>query len=90
MPAVLEEIHAPVNCVPEHLGFSLVDILVLVGTAGASKMAPPTSARISARLKGVQGPSLTLAQPIAAYYYKYYYKNAGSECMPVIPIVIPI
>ena len=32
----------------------------------------------------------TLVQPIPACYYKHYYKNACSECMPAIPIVIPI
>ena len=34
---------------------SLAEILVLDGTAGADKMAPPTSTRIFARLKRVQG-----------------------------------
>ena len=33
--------------------FSLAAILVLVGTAGAGRMAQPTSTRISARLKHV-------------------------------------
>ena len=33
---------------------------------------------------------VTVARPIPAYYYKNYYKNACSECMPAIPIVIPI
>ena len=34
--------------------FSLAEILVLAGTPGAGRMAPPTSNRISARLKRVQ------------------------------------
>ena len=33
---------------------------------------------------------LSLGRPIPSYYYKNYYKNACSECMPAIPIVIPI
>ena len=35
--------------------FILAETLVLAGTAGVSGMAPPTSTRISARLKFVQG-----------------------------------
>ena len=31
-----------------------------------------------------------LGRPIPPYYYKHYYKNACSECMPVIIIVVPI
>ena len=38
--------------------FSLAEILVLAGTAGAGGMAPPTSTRISAWLKRVQGTQL--------------------------------
>ena len=34
--------------------------------------------------------SVMVAWPIRAYYYKNYYNNACSECMPAIPIVIPI
>ena len=34
--------------------YSLEDIVVLTGTTGAGRMAPPTSTRISARLKCVQ------------------------------------
>ena len=34
--------------------FSLAEIQVLAGTAGAGRIAPPTSTRISARLKLVQ------------------------------------
>ena len=35
--------------------------------------------------------SLSAGRPIPhAYYYKHYYKNACSVCMPVIPIVIPV
>ena len=49
--------------------FSLAEILVLADTAGASGMAPPTSTRISARLRtlftrevpGDRAASLTLA-----------------------------
>ena len=37
--------------------FSLAEILVVAGTAGAGGMAPPTSTRISARMKGFQGHS---------------------------------
>ena len=44
------------NCVPA--SFTLAEILVLAGTAGASGMAPPTSTRISARLKRVQEHNL--------------------------------
>ena len=40
------------NSVPEHLGFSLAERLVLAVTA--DRMAPPSSTRISARLKRVQ------------------------------------
>ena len=40
-----------VDCAPEHLGFSLAEILVLAGITGAGGM---TSTRISARLKHVQ------------------------------------
>ena len=40
------------NCIPNT--FSLPEILVLAGTADADGMAPPTSTRISARLKRVQ------------------------------------
>ena len=47
--------HLGVNCLPN--SFSLAEILVLGGTAGASGMAPPTSARMSARLKRAQGHS---------------------------------
>ena len=36
---------------------SLAEILVLDGTAAAGRMAPPTSTRISARMKCVQGHS---------------------------------
>ena len=36
--------------------FSRAGILVLAGTAGAGRMTPPTSIRISARLKCVHGP----------------------------------
>ena len=45
--------YSQVNCVPN--AFSQAVILVLAGTAGAGglRMAPPTSARISARLKRV-------------------------------------
>ena len=52
----MKQIHAPVNWVPEHLGFSLsvAEILVLAGTAGAGGMAPQTITRVSARLKHVQ------------------------------------
>ena len=35
--------------------FSLAEILVLAGTTGTGGMAPPTSTRIPARLKFVQG-----------------------------------
>ena len=35
--------------------FSLADIIALAGTAGAGIMAPPTSTRITARLKRVHG-----------------------------------
>ena len=35
--------------------FSLAEILVLTGTAGAGGMAPPTSTMISTRMKCVQG-----------------------------------
>ena len=31
-----------------------------------------------------------VGRPISPYYYKKYYKNACSECMPAIPIVVPI
>ena len=41
------------TCFPTR--FSLPEILVLAGTTGAGRMTPPTSARISARLKRVQG-----------------------------------
>ena len=34
--------------------FSLAEIVVLAGTAGAGGMTPPTSTRISARMKRVQ------------------------------------
>ena len=34
---------------------SLAEILVLAGTAGAGRMAPPTSTRISARMNRVKG-----------------------------------
>ena len=37
--------------------FSLAEILVLAGTTGAGGMAPPTSTKISARLKRAQGHS---------------------------------
>ena len=37
--------------------FSLAEILVLVGTVGAGRTAPPASTRISARLKHVQDSS---------------------------------
>ena len=37
--------------------FSLAEILVLAGTAGAGRMALPASTRIATRLKSVQGPS---------------------------------
>ena len=40
-----------VNCVPEQVS---AEILVLPGTAGAGRMAPPTSTRISFRVKCVQ------------------------------------
>ena len=33
---------------------------------------------------------ILVAQPIPPYYYNHYYKNACSECMPAITIVIPI
>ena len=33
--------------------------------------------------------SLRLVQPILPYYYTHYYKNACSEGVPVITIVIP-
>ena len=36
---------------PEHPGFNLASVLVLAGTAGVGRMAPPASTRISARLK---------------------------------------
>ena len=45
-----------VNCVANHV-FILADILVLAGAASASGMTPPTSTRISASLKCVQGHS---------------------------------
>ena len=32
----------------------------------------------------------TVVQPIPPYYYTHYYKNACSECVHVIPIVMPI
>ena len=35
-------------------------------------------------------PAVVVGRPIPACYYKNYYKNACSECVPVIPIVIPI
>ena len=31
-----------------------------------------------------------VGRPIPPYYYAHYYKDACSECMPVIPIVTPI
>ena len=37
--------------------FSLAEILVLAGTTGAGRMAPPASTRISARMKHVLGHS---------------------------------
>ena len=37
--------------------FSLAEILVLAGTAGAGRIVPPASTRISARMKWVQGPA---------------------------------
>ena len=33
---------------------------------------------------------ITIGRPIPPYYYEHYYKNACSECVPVIHIVIPI
>ena len=42
--------------------FSLAEILVLAGTAGAGGMPPPTSARISARLKCVHEHSSPLGE----------------------------
>ena len=39
----------------QHLGFSLAGILVLAGTAGAGRMAPPNSTRISAWMKCALG-----------------------------------
>ena len=34
--------------------------------------------------------AMQVGRPIPPYYYTHYYKNACSECMPVISIVIPI
>ena len=47
------EARSRVKRVPEHLGFSLADILVLAGTDCAGRIAPPASTRISAPLKRV-------------------------------------
>ena len=46
--------------------FSLAEILVLAGTADAGGMAPPTSTRMSARLKCVQERSSPVHMPRAA------------------------
>ena len=39
---------------------------------------------------GVEVILQAVGRPIPLYYYKNYYNNACSECMPAIPIVIPI
>ena len=46
--------------------FSLADILVLAGTARASRIAPPASTRISARLKRVHEHSSPVSMWVAA------------------------
>ena len=54
---MVEHQPAPSTCTGELCPcprFSLAEILVLVGTAGASGMTPPSSTRISARMKCVQ------------------------------------
>ena len=40
------------NRVPEHLGFSLPEILVLASTAGAGKMAPPARVNVESGMHG--------------------------------------
>ena len=52
-PTCSATIYSRVKCVPEPC-FSLADILVLAGTAGAGRMVPPTSTRIFARLQRAQ------------------------------------
>ena len=55
-------------CFPTH--FSLAEILVLPGTAGAGGMATPTNTRTSARLKRVQGHSSPVNVPTSTHRLK--------------------
>ena len=68
--------------------FSLAEILVLAGTAGAGGMAPPTSTRISARMKSGQGHGSAvamLAQEDAARGGKGFVRLARPALGPSLP-----